>query len=424
MTNKDCTIEAVPQYLLLTKYKRRDIINKNIFLVKIMLIMPKEFEMKKQNKNRLYKKRVMRSVCAVMCVILLLASCVGCTSIPSSEEVSALKDKLARADGEIDSLKKENEAAKGEIASLNSDHESAKNELDILKNINQEALDEIASLKESNQAAKQNIDSLKSSNKSAQQSISDLKESNEAAKQEIAALKESNQAARDKIAELEGGNEALEQELERLREQLKELEDSMPPSEPVNKIRIYIDQGHNPTSYHNAGAYGNGLYEQDLTFAIGCLLADLLEDDGRFEICLSRPTQDTVLGTDNTSSLAARVKGAQDFGAEYFISLHINSFDSESANGIEVLAAEQGSVSYVFGESLLQGLVDSTNLKNRGMKLNPDLHVLKNATMPAVLVEMGFISNAGDAALLAEDPQLFAKGIYDGILAYFDLTPN
>ena len=58
--------------------------------------------------------------------------------------------------------------------------------------------------------------------------------------------------------------------------------------------------------------------------------------------------------------------------------------------------------------------------KNRGMKLNPSLYVLKHATMPAVLLEMGFISNSEDAALLCEQPELFVQGIYDGILNYFE----
>ena len=91
----------------------------------------------------------------------------------------------------------------------------------------------------------------------------------------------------------------------------------------IAKIRIYIDQGHNPAPHHNTGAEGNGLYEQDLTFDIGHRLAALLAEDGRFEVCLSRPNEDSVLGTDNVSSLQARVDGAIDFEADYFISLHI-----------------------------------------------------------------------------------------------------
>ena len=221
-----------------------------------------------------------------------------------------------------------------------------------------------------------------------------------------------------------GVDEAAKEEIERLKAQIQELQNGLTPDEPTEKIKIYIDQGHNPSSYHNSGASGNGMYEQDLTFAIGHLLADLLEEDGRFEICLSRPTADTVLGTDNSSSLDARVQGAVDFGADYFISLHINSYSDTSANGIEVLVAEQGSTSYDFGSYLLQGMINSTNLRNRGMKLNPNLRVLKNATMPAALLEMGFISNSTDAALLSQSPELFAEGIYDGILAYFELPAS
>ena len=188
----------------------------------------------------------------------------------------------------------------------------------------------------------------------------------------------------------------------------------------ADKIRIYIDQGHNPSQYHNNGAEGNGLLEQDLTFNIGCLLSDLLIEDGRFEVCLSRPNEDTVLGTDNLSSLKARVDGATAFDADYFISLHINSFTRDDVNGIEVFSPIDDEVSYAFGESLLCGLLDSTNLKNRGMKHSSALYVLVNTNMTAVLLEMGFISNPSDAAKLEEHPELFAKGIYDGILNYFE----
>ena len=188
------------------------------------------------------------------------------------------------------------------------------------------------------------------------------------------------------------------------------------------KIRIYIDQGHNPSPYHNTGAEGNGLLEQDLTFSIGHLLADLLQADGRFEVCLSRENEDTVLGSDNRSSLAARVDGAESFEADYFISLHINSYTNEDVRGIEVFASDGDDTSYHFGNSLLQGMEEATDLKNRGMKLSSELYVLENTTMPAVLLEMGFISNADDAELLSEQPELFAQGIYNGIVDHFGAT--
>jgi len=59
-----------------------------------------------------------------------------------------------------------------------------------------------------------------------------------------------------------------------------------------------------------------------------------------------------------------------------------------------------------------------TGLRDRGMKVRPSLYVLKRTRMPAVLAEIGFISNPGDAALMRDNPGLFAQGIYQGIVNY------
>ena len=389
--------------------------------------------MKKRSKNGIQYKEgaslkksevLLRSVSAILCLAFVLAACVGCTSYASSDKVATLNAELNDAIEELDSLKESYKAAQKEIDSLKTGGEEEQKEIDSLKSSNETAQQEIASLKNSNQTAQKELDALEESNKAARNEIDNLTESNNAAKQELEALKANNTTMQQEIDSLKRNNEAALQEIEKLKAQIQELENGTTPEEPVQKIKIYIDQGHNPTSYDNAGATGNGLYEQDLTFTIGILLAELLKKDGRFEVCLSRPTADTVLGTDNDSSLDARIKGAKDFGADYFISLHVNSYETASANGIEVYVANQNSVSYDFGSALLKGLISSTNLYNRGMKLGPELRVLKNATMPAALLEMGFISNSSDAALLSQSPELFAQGIYNGILDYFDLPSN
>ncbi len=192
------------------------------------------------------------------------------------------------------------------------------------------------------------------------------------------------------------------------------------------KIKIYIDQGHNPFSpthppSWNTGASNEalGLYEQDLTYEIGILLAELLAEDERFEVRLSRPTPETILGTDNDSALDFRVNDAAEWGADYFISLHTNAADISSASGIEVYTLDGTGASYDLGSKLLEELKKSTGLRNRGMKTE-EYRVLQNATMPAMLVEMGFITNEDDAKLLDESPELFAQGIFNGIQAYFD----
>ena len=83
-------------------------------------------------------------------------------------------------------------------------------------------------------------------------------------------------------------------------------------------IKIYIDQGHNPSGW-NTGAEGNGFYEQDLTFEIGRRLYNLFVTNPEFTPRLSRPTNDTILGTSNSSSLTARVNEANSWGADRII---------------------------------------------------------------------------------------------------------
>ncbi len=187
-------------------------------------------------------------------------------------------------------------------------------------------------------------------------------------------------------------------------------------------IKIYVDQGHNPRSF-NTGAEGNGLYEQDITYDIGTRLARLLESNPEFEVRVSRPTPDTVLGTSNSTSLTTRVRDANSWGADLFLSLHTNAAANTNATGSEALIYSRSSrVAYELAEDILENMTEMTGLRNRGIIERPGLYVLKETNMPAVLVEMGFISNAADAALMSGSPQLFAEGIYRGILEYYDLT--
>ena len=182
-------------------------------------------------------------------------------------------------------------------------------------------------------------------------------------------------------------------------------------------IKIYIDQGHNPVN-PNAGAEGNGLREQNLVYAIGIELAELLRENPNFEVRLSRPTPETQLGTSKNSSLAARVNEANRWGADYFISLHTNASTSPSAGGSEAFVFNRPSAAASLAADILRGLNETTGIQNRGVSVRSGLYVLRKTQMPAVLVELGFITNAGDAALMNNSPELFARGIYEGILDY------
>lgn len=185
-------------------------------------------------------------------------------------------------------------------------------------------------------------------------------------------------------------------------------------------IRIFIDQGHNPSG-HNAGAEGNGLREQDVTYAVGMCLADLLNHDPRFTARVSRPTEDTVLGTSNLTSLQDRVYLANSWPANYFVSIHCNANANPEINGGEVYVYREYTQAYWLAQHILNGLTEWTGVRDNGVRVNPSLYVLRKTAMPAVLVELGYLTNEADARKLAENPRGFAWGIYTGLLSYFGL---
>ena len=188
--------------------------------------------------------------------------------------------------------------------------------------------------------------------------------------------------------------------------------------EMIMAIKIFIDQGHNPTN-PNAGAEGNGYREQDLVYPIGRALAALLNANPNFEARTSRNSPDEVLGTSTATSLAARVNAANDWNADAFISLHANASNIISASGSEAFVYSLSSTALPLAEDILIGLSDATGLANRGVFPRPTLYVLRKTKMPALLLEIGFITNGGDARLMAENPNLIARGIYNGILRYY-----
>ena len=181
-------------------------------------------------------------------------------------------------------------------------------------------------------------------------------------------------------------------------------------------MKIYLDAGHNPTN-PNAGAEGNGYREQDLVYEIARQTAVILRQNG-LDVRLSRPTPENQLGMSNASSLAARVNDANSWGADYFISLHTNASNITPASGSEAFVYTDASRAYPLAQNILTQLNAATGLPNRGVSVRTNLYVLRRTRMPATLVELGFISNPADADLMANQPQLFARGVANGVLAY------
>ena len=185
-------------------------------------------------------------------------------------------------------------------------------------------------------------------------------------------------------------------------------------------IQIYIDQGHNPQGI-NAGAEGFGVQEQDITYQVGLYLYNILSEDYRFTARLSRPTPETTLGYNNTSSLRERVNQANSWPADYFISIHANASENPELNGSEVYVAASYTPAWYLAMDVLSEIVRRTGTKYNGVYINPALYVLRNTNMPAILVELGYITNYEDNQKMTQNPYQFAYGIYVGLLNYLGL---
>ena len=183
-------------------------------------------------------------------------------------------------------------------------------------------------------------------------------------------------------------------------------------------IKIYIDQGHNPGSI-NAGASGNGLVEAEVTYQAGVYLKELLDTNCNFEVRLSRNSVEEVLGTNTRESLQERVEMANDWSADYFISIHVNANTNTSISGTEVYVYATNTVASNLAYDVLNGIVEVAKTRDNGVYVNPLFYVLRNTTMPAILVELGYLTNIEDANLLRNDLFLFSLGMYVGILRFF-----
>ena len=191
-------------------------------------------------------------------------------------------------------------------------------------------------------------------------------------------------------------------------------------------MKIFIDAGHNHSGY-DTGAQGHGLREQDVTFHIAKKLGSLLSKHKDLVIKYSRETLETNIGTSTNSSLITRCQMANTFSADLFISIHCNAFNSPSAHGTECLVYSDGGEAAALARKIHYQLV-GLDLYDRcqsfpvGIKVRPNLVVLKNTNMPAVIVETAFITNTHDAEVLELQQNEIAEAIYKGVVEHLGIS--
>ena len=161
---------------------------------------------------------------------------------------------------------------------------------------------------------------------------------------------------------------------------------------------------------NDSGAIGiTGLTESEVTLTIALKVADILKRHN-INAILTR-------NKDIRVELADRVKIANNNNADYFISIHCNSSSNPTACGTETYAYYSSIAGSKLATYVQNTLTNEIKLVDRGIKYS-DFYVLKNTNMPAILVEVAFISNLVEEKLLKSEEFLdkVRVGIAKGIL--------
>ncbi len=182
----------------------------------------------------------------------------------------------------------------------------------------------------------------------------------------------------------------------------------LPPElERIKDKMIILDPGHGG---NDTGALRGSVLEKDLTLQIAEKVRECLREKGLTKIVMTR-TADTTLTLDD------RVQTANSHNADIFVSIHINASVKSEIKGLEThYYTENG---YEVAKIIHQELIDNVDAMDRGL-FKSKFYVINHTEAPAVLLELGFISNDSERnALLSEQRQMdSAQAIADGIVKY------
>lgn len=171
-------------------------------------------------------------------------------------------------------------------------------------------------------------------------------------------------------------------------------------------MRVFLNPGHAPDGNPDPGACGWGLRECDVAKSVADLVEHYLVGAGV-----------EVVGNLQDDSLYAITSAANESDADIFVSIHCNAFNGE-AHGTETCVHPCSARGKRLGNCIQRQIVDSIDTTDRGLKDRPGLYVLKYTDMPAALVELAFIDNEDDAAMLRDNQDDFARAIARGVTDY------
>ena len=182
------------------------------------------------------------------------------------------------------------------------------------------------------------------------------------------------------------------------------------------KITIMIDPGHGG---YDPGAIGQlGTKEKDIVLPISLKVGYLLQYNN-IDVLYTRTSDCVPWPSDLKKDLKYRTDIANNTKVNYFISIHTNASENLSANGTETFIVGFGGEAEKLAKAVQNELINTIKLRNRGIKKD-NLYVLRETNMPAILVELAFISNLIEEKLLQNDEfqEKCAIAIAKGICKY------
>lgn len=170
-------------------------------------------------------------------------------------------------------------------------------------------------------------------------------------------------------------------------------------------MKIFINAGHGGT---DPGACSKeGIKESEVAASIALAVVNRLKLNGYpVEYFQQKENHFEIASEENKS------------GATCFISIHCNAHTSESANGIEVLYCKGSEKGERLAQIMKEELCYFTRLASRGIKPREDLTVLNRTKAPAILIELGFLSNPNDLRKIVQTPEAFVNAIWAAIKTY------
>ena len=189
------------------------------------------------------------------------------------------------------------------------------------------------------------------------------------------------------------------------------------PKEIYDRV-VVVDAGHGGSA---PGAVSGDIYEKNITLAIVQQLKAMFDEAGNSRVGVYYTRLD-----DTDPDFSDRVGLANNSGADLFVSVHINSVKGTAGEGVEVMYNEQAPDTAFdtkdFAQILLDHEVKSLGAVNRGLIPGNKIYIIRNALMPAALVEVGFMNNPTELSNLldASYQKRAAAGIYKGIMDSLD----